>query len=184
MKSLFLVLLIANLTAGAWLLLQEPVGVVREPGRMDLQIEQGRVRILGEAEVSKAKQKADSDAAASAAAATAAATASGGTPATPATPAPTAPTATPQDAGAAPMEVPLASCIDIGPFTSEAAMRRIRTRLATAGLTDHLSTSTTDKVTRLRITGVDAAGETQIHLILKDFARQALSHCSENPAAR
>ena len=177
MKSLFLVLLIANLAAGAWLLLQEPVGVVREPGRMDLQVEQGRVQILSEAQVAKIKQKADSDAAASADAAAAAASSSapGAAPAASATPAALATAA---------VELPLASCIDIGPFASEGAARKFRARLATAGLSEHLSTNTADKITRLHITGVDAAGEAQIHAILGDFPKQEITHCTDSPPAR
>lgn len=176
MKSLFLVLLIANLAAGAWLLLQAPVGVVREPGRMDLQLEQGRVRVLGEAEVAQLRQKAQSDAAAAeVAAGAAAATATALTQ----TPAGTATAA----GGAAGVEMPLASCIDIGPFGAESATRKIRARLAAAGLTEHVSTATTDKVTRLRITGVDAVGEAQVHLILRDFPRQEMNHCVEAAAA-
>lgn len=178
MKSLFLVLIVANLTAGAWLLLQEPVGVVREPGRMDLQLEQGRVQILTEAQMLKAKQKADSDAAAAAAAAGTAAATPGGTATATAAPATAA-----GSASAPAVEVPLASCIDIGPFASEAATRKVRARLATAGLGDHLSTTTADKVTQLHITGVDAAGEAQIHDILHDFSKQEISHCFEAPPA-
>jgi len=178
-KSLFLVLLIANLTAGAWLLLQAPVGLVREPGRMDLQIDQGRVRILGEAEVARTRQKAASDAAQIAAAELAAGTAPGPAGAPAADSAPASGTV-----GAAPVEVPLASCIDIGPFASETATRKFRARLASAGLAEHVAASTVDKLTRLRITGVDDAGEAKVQLILRDFAKQELNHCSEAPAAR
>jgi len=172
MKSLFYVLIIANLAAGAWLLLQAPVGVVREPGRMDLQMEQGRVRVLGDAEVARLRQKAQSDAAAAEAA-----TSTAAAPATP--PAPAA-----AGAGAPALELPLASCIEIGPFGTESAARKIRARLAAAGLTEHVSTATTDKVTRLRITGVDAVGEAQVHLVLRDFPKQEMNHCTEAPASR
>jgi len=178
MKTLFIVLLVANLTAGAWLLLQSPVGVVREPGRTELQIEPGRVRILGEAEVAKARQKAAIDAAQSAAADPAPGTPGAISGASPAAAAPAAATA-----AASPVEVPQASCIELGPFASEAAARKIRARLAAAGLADHVSTSTNDKVTRLRITGVDDAGEAKVQLILRDFAKQELTHCSDAPAS-
>jgi hypothetical protein len=164
MKSFFFALLLANLVAGAWLWLQAPVDVVREPGRMDLQIEPARIRVLSEAEVAGLRQKAQSDAAKAA-------------------PPPQAPAAVPAAAAPAVADLPLASCIDIGTFGSEAATKKIRSRLNAAGLGERLAVSTADKITRLRITGVDPAGEAQVHVILHDFPKQEMTHCDEAPAA-
>jgi hypothetical protein len=162
MKSFFLALLLANLVAAAWLWLQAPVDVVREPARMDLQIDPGRVHVLSDAEVARLRQKAESDAARAAA--------------------PPPPASAPAPAPA--MELPLASCIDIGSFASEGATRKIRGRLGTAGLADRLAVVTADKITHLRLTGVDAAGEAQLHVILRDFPKLEMLHCSEAPAAQ
>jgi phage-related tail fiber protein len=177
MKTAVLALVLANLVAGAWLLLGTPVDVVREPGRIDQQVNAAGLRVLTEAEFARKRDQARIEsAAASAPAANAAAAAAAPPAATPAA----APVAPP----AASVELPLASCIDIGPFASDPATRKFRTRLAAAGLGDHLASGTVDKVTRLRITGADAAAETQVHLILRDFPKLEMSHCSEAPPAR
>jgi hypothetical protein len=164
MKRLFLALLLANLVAGAWLLLEAPMDVLREPGRMDLQLEQGRVRVLSPAEVARKRDKAQNEAA---------------PPPPAAAPIPVAP-----PAAAPSVELPLASCIDIGTFTSESATKKIRARLSSAGLGEHVATITADKITRLRITRVDAAGEAQIHLLLHEFPKQEMVHCSEPPGGK
>ncbi len=175
MKTALFVLVLGNLVAGAWLLLGTPVDVVREPGRIDQQVNAARLRVLTEAEFARKRDQARMESAAATAPAANAAAA--------APPAPT-PTAAPVAPPAASLDLPLASCIDIGPFASDPATRKLRARLATAGLGDHLASSTADKVTRLRITGADAAAETQVHLILRDFPRLEMSHCSEAPPAR
>lgn len=170
MRTLFLVLLIADLLAGGWLWLQGPVDQVREPGRLELQVEPGRVRVLTEAELARLRLKAESDAAAQ--------VSGQATAPAPAVAAPAAESPAPTTAGG---ELPLASCVDIGDFPSEAAARKLRTRLAAAGLDGHVATATSDKLTRLRITELDAAGEAQLHAILRDFPKQELTHCSEAP---
>ena len=53
MKAFFFLLLAANVFLGAWLLLGEPVDSVREPGRMQLQIEPGRFRVLSDADLAR-----------------------------------------------------------------------------------------------------------------------------------
>ena len=163
MKAAFLALLLANMVAGAWLLLGTPVDVVREPGRVDLQVEPARLRVLTDAEFARKRDLAQSEAIAAMEAKGAAAAAATATAAIP--------------------EMPLASCIDIGTFTSEAGARKLRTRLTAAGLGDRLS-ATTDSDTHLHLTGLDAASEAQIHQILRDFPKLEIVHCSDAAAAR
>jgi hypothetical protein len=187
MKAVFFTLLLGNIVAGAWLLLGAPVDVVREPGRMDLQVDPGRLRVLSEAEFARKREQAQSAAAAASAETTGAGANGTNTPPgvaeTPAAPQ-AAPPASQPPAPAAALALPLASCIDIGSFASEAATRKIRTRLASAGLGERSAVLTVNNSTRLHITGVDAAGEAQIHLILHDFPKQEMSHCSEPPAPK
>jgi len=163
-KSVFFLLLAACLAVGAWTLLEGPVDVAREPARMGLQIEPARFHVLGEADLARMRAQAEH------AAATVAAT---GAP-------PVA--APPAAAPAAAVELPSASCVEIGVFAAEAAARKARTRLAALGIGEHLSMTTTDHATRLHITGVDSALEARIHEVLKDFPKQELAHCVEPPA--
>jgi hypothetical protein len=177
MKTAVFALVLANLVAGAWLLLGTPVDVVREPGRIDQQLNAARLRLLTEAEFARKRDQARIESAAATASAANAAAATAAPPATTPTAAPVAPPA-------ANLDLPLGSCIDMGPFSSDPATRKLRARLAAAGLGGHLASSTVDKVTRLRITGADAAAEVQVHLILRDFPKLEMTHCSEAPPAR
>ncbi len=69
MKSLFAFLLAANLGLAAWLYLGQPADLVREPGRLELQIEPERFHLLSDAELARRRSQAQSAAAALAAAA-------------------------------------------------------------------------------------------------------------------
>lgn len=161
MKALFFLLLTANVLVGAWLLLGEPVDSVREPGRLQLQIEAGRFHLLSDADLARTRQKAERTAAVAAVAAAAAAAA--------ATPRIEPPAANP----------PSSSCVEIGNFPSDSAAKKARARLAAIGLADRTSASTVNHLTRLRVTGVDPATEAQIDEILKDYPKQQLAHCAE-----
>lgn len=163
MKALFLLLLTANAFLGAWLFLGGPLDVVREPARMDLQIESNRFRLLSDADLARLRSQAERSAAASAAASA---------PVT--TPRPDAPAAQP----------PLLACVEIGNFPSDGAAKKARARLAAIGLADRTSSSTVGRATRLRVTGVDAATEARIDEILKDYPKQRLEHCAETASAR
>ncbi len=168
MKSLFLALLAATLGTAAWLALQGPVDVVREPARLERQLAADQFRLLSEADGARLR----SDAARKAAAASSAAAAA------PAT------AAAPGDAAARGDDMPVASCIDIGGFASESATRKLHARLVAAGLGDRTTVIGADKTVILHLTGVDAAAEARIHAILKDFPHQEMIHCAEVPAAR
>jgi hypothetical protein len=158
MKALFLALLAANLAIGIWLLLAGPTDTVREPGRVDLQIDPDRFHLLSDADVARLRGQAERKAAA------------------------VAPAATPRaDAPAA--NVAATSCVEIGGFPSESAASKLRGRLADIGLGDRTSSITVDHATRLRISRLDAAAKLQIDKILKDFPKQQLERCAEAPGA-
>jgi hypothetical protein len=209
MKRLFVLLLAANLALGAWLLLGDPVDMVREPARMALQIDPGRFHVLSDADAARLRTQADAAAAAGAAAAAAAPApdsapddaakaasdksasdrsandkAGADSPDAARPDAPRADRAAADSAHAEPAGAPSPGCIELGDFASESAARKARARLAEIGPEEHLSLSTSDKSTRLRMTGVDAALELKIQRVLKDFPRQRLSHCSDPAAAR
>jgi hypothetical protein len=147
MKGFFFVLLAANLAAGAWLLLGDPVDIVREPARAGLQIAPERFRVLSEADLALLRSQAERNAAAATAA-------------------------------AAPVDAPLADCVEIGDFASEAAARKARARLAAGGVGQPIAIGTLDHATRLRIAGVDPETEVRIDQVLKDYPRQQLVHCT------
>jgi hypothetical protein len=177
MKVLTLFLLAANLALGAWLLLEGPVDIVREPARAGLQIGADRLRVLSDADLARQRAQAERTAA-SAAAALAAANA-----------APIAAAASGAAvASVAPIDVPAAGCIEIGAFASEAAAARLRTRIATLGLGEHttmaIATNVPGPFVRLRVSGIDAAGEGRIQHVLKDFPKQELAHCIEGGVGR
>jgi len=206
MKRLFVLLLAANLALGAWLLLGDPVDMVREPERMALQIDPGRFHVLSDADAARLRTQADAASAAAAAAAPApgsapddASKAGGDTPAkdkagadspdaaksdATSPDAPRADRAAGDGARAEPAAAPSPGCIELGDFASESAARKARARLAEIGPEEHLSLSTSDKSARVRMTGVDAALELKIQRVLKDFPRQRLTHCSDPAAAR
>jgi hypothetical protein len=164
MKALFSLLLAANVFLGAWLLLGEPVDSVREPGRMQLQIEPGRFRVLSEADFARLRGQAERAAAAAAA-----------LPVVPAPPKVDVPVVA---------DLPSLSCVEIGDFPSEGAAKKTRARLATIGLADKTSMSTVNHATRLRVSGIDAAAEAKIHEILKDYPKEQLEHCAGVSSAR
>jgi len=168
MKTFFSLLLAANVFLGAWLLLGEPVDSVREPGRMQLQIEPGRFRVLSDADFARLRGQAERSAAAASATASAAAAA-------PAAPKADVPLVA---------DLPSLSCVEIGNFPSEGAAKKARARLASLGLADKTSASTVNHATRLRVSGIDAAAEAKIQEILKDFPKQQLEHCAEVSSAR
>lgn len=156
MKNFLYLLLLANVAAAAWLVLEPPIDVVREPGRSEQQLAPGSFHLLSDAEVAQRRSDAERKAAAIASAAVASAV---------------------PPAAAPPVELPLASCVDISGFASEGATKKLRARLAAAGLGDKVNA--TDKPPRLRLTGLDSAGEAQLHAILKDFPHQEMNHCTE-----
>ncbi|SPE25662.1 exported hypothetical protein [Burkholderiales bacterium] len=160
MKAFFFLLLAANVLLGAWMLLGEPVDSVREPGRMQLQIEPGRFRVLSDADLARLRGQAERNAAAAVAAA----------------PVPKA------DVAAA--ERPSVTCVEIGNFPSESAAKKARARLAAIGLADRTSASTVNHAMRLRVSGIDAATEAKIDEILKDYPKQQLEHCTEVSSAQ
>jgi len=162
MKAFFFLLLAANLGLGTWLLLGEPVDSVREPGRMELQIEPGRFRVLRDADLGRLRGQAAHTAAAAAALAAAAV----------------------PKAEIAAAERPSLSCVEIGNFPSESAAKKLRARLAAIGLTDRTSAGTGNRATRVRLSGIDAASEAKIDEILKDFPKQQLEHCAEAASAQ
>ena len=169
MKKVFLSLLAACVAAFLWLVLQGPVDVVREPGRIDQQLSADQFRLLTEADAARLRAEAERKAAAA-------------PPAAP--PASAAPEPVPPSPPAATEDLPLASCVDIGSFASDGAARKLRNRLAGVGLAERTSVRTVDKATHLRLTGIDAAAEVLIHEILKDFPHQEMVHCSEAAPAR
>jgi len=154
MKPLFILLLLANLVAAAWLFLGDPVDMVREPGRLALQIDPARFHIVSDEEVARQRKRSESEAAANANVSTSA---------------------------PAPVDLPLAACVEIGGLSSEAAAKKMLARLASLGLGDRTSILPGERNTRLRITGIDAAMEAQIHALLKDFPKQDLAHCIGQP---
>ncbi|HYB50017.1 MAG TPA: hypothetical protein VED47_02800 [Burkholderiaceae bacterium] len=159
MKSLLLALLTANAVVGAWLLLSGPLGVTREPQRMELQIAPNDLRVLNEADLARLRTQAERAAAAS-------------------TPSPT-PKPEP-----VPVETPSLACVEIGNFPSEASAKKARARLAAIGLSERTTLTTAAHATRLRVTGVDAATEARIDEILKDYPKQQLEHCKQAVGAR
>lgn len=180
MRTFFVLLLAADLAIAAWLGFGTPPDMLREPGRVDLQIAPERFRILTDAELARRRQQSAAAATTAAStAASAAAVAVGGNP-MPATSA-NAPVASRDDA--TPPDLPSPACVEIGDFAQEAAARKVRARLVEAVPEEHISTTTVDKLTRLRVTAVTASIESRLDRILKDFPRQHLSHCAEPAAA-
>jgi len=161
MKALFVVLLTANAVVGAWLYLSGPLDVMREPARMELQIDANKIRLLSDADVARMHSLAERTAALNA-------------------------TAAAPKLEVLPMERPSPStaCVEIGNFPSEATAKKARARLAAIGLSERTSASTVGHATRLRVTGVDAATEARIDEILKDYPKQRLEHCAETASAR
>jgi len=162
MKSFLVLLLLGNLVAAAWILFEPPVDVVREAARSEQQIAPGSFHLLSDAEVAQRRAEAERKAAAAAAAASAAAASLA-----------TVPVA----------DLPLASCIDILGFSSEAATKKLRARLAAASLVARVDSASGDKPLHLRLTGLDGPAELQVHALLKEFPRLELSHCAEAPAS-
>ncbi len=68
MRTLFLLLVVGNLAAAAWLFLGDPVDMVREPGRLALQIEPERFHVRSEQDVQRQRASAEKEAASAAAA--------------------------------------------------------------------------------------------------------------------
>ena len=159
MKALFVVLLTANAVVGAWLYLSGPLDEMREPARMDLQIDASKIRLLSDADLARMRSQAERPAPANATAA-----------------APKLETPT--------VEPTSTACVEIGNFASEAAAKKARARLAAIGLSDRTSANTVGRTTRLRVTGVDAITQVRIDEILKDFPKQRLEHCAETASAR
>lgn len=152
MKTLFFVLLVLNLALGGWLWLGGPVDTIREPGRLGLQVVPEAFKPLTDAELARMRGQAEHEAAL-AAARTAAATA----------------------AAAAPTELPQGDCVLILNLSSEGAARKLRARLAEAGLGDRIANES--EFHRLRVTGVDGAAEERIHQVLREYPKLALEHC-------
>jgi len=157
MKALFLALLAANFAIGIWLLLAGPMDTVREPGRVDLQIDPDRFHLLTDADLARLRGQAERKAAVAAGAA-------------PRTDAPAA-------------NVAAASCVEIGDFPSDSAAGKVRGRLADIGLGDRTSSITVDHATRLRISRLDAAAKMQIDKILKDSPKLQLERCADAQGA-
>jgi len=150
MKTVLIVLLALNLTIGAWLLTYGPVDVLREPGRMNLQILPGQFKLLTDADLVQLRKRLASEESAA------------GAPA----------------ASAESVELPQADCLLIGEFPSEAAARKMRSRIADLGLGDKVSNDSSEAGSwRLRVTGVDASAEARIQHLLKDHPKLALEHC-------
>jgi len=160
MKVLFALLLCAALALGAWLYVEGPSSTHREPARLALQIDAARVRPLSDADLARLRSQAEH------AAALAAATAA------PA-PAPTASAA----------ELPSPACLDVGGFASEAAARKLRTRLGGLGLADKISGSGADAGTRLRISGLDGPAQVQVHALLREYPKLEATHCVDTGTA-
>jgi hypothetical protein len=122
-RTIFLVLLALNLALFGWVRgLYGDTSPGREPLRLEQQIAADRIHVLTEAEVKDAERRAaDAKASASAAAAAAAASA------------------------AAAAESVAAACIEIGEFTGEGQLVRLRERLAGLKLTDRASEETRDR---------------------------------------
>ena len=83
-----------------------------------------------------------------------------------------------------PVEAPSTACVEIGNFPSEAAVKKVRARLAAIGLSDRTSVNTLGRAPRLRVTGVDALTQARIDEILKDYPKQRLEHCAQAASAR
>jgi hypothetical protein len=117
MRKLFLVLLALNLALFGWLrgLLGTPVGEGREPARLEQQIAAERIRVLTDAEVREVEKRASEKKAAP-----------------PPPPAPPPPEAA-------------ASCVELGEFTGEAQLARLREKLAQLKLTDRASEQTRER---------------------------------------
>ncbi len=148
MKTLFATLLALNLSVGGWLLLYGPVNIVREPGRIGMQVVPEQFRLLSDADVARLRSQADKEAAAMA----------NGT-----APAPT-------------VDLPQTDCVLI-PNLSPATARKLRARLAEAGLSNRITGESENQKDRLRITGIDEATEQRIHQVLKEFPKLNLEHC-------
>ncbi len=157
MKALFLALLAVNLAIGIWLLLAGPTDTVREPGRVDLQIDPDRFHLLTDADLARLRGQAERKAA-------------------------VAPTAA-QRTDAPGADVAAASCVEIGNFPSDSAAGKVRGRLADIGLGDRTSSITVEHATRLRISRLDAAAKLQIDKILKDFPKLQMERCADAPGA-
>ncbi len=159
MKSSFVVLLTANAVVGAWLFLSGPLDVMREPARMELQIDTDKIRVLSDADLTRMRTQAERIAAANTAA--------------------IAP-----KLEVSPVEPPSTACVEIGNFPSEAVAKKARARLAAIGLSERTSANTAGHTIRLRVTGVDAATEARIDEILKDYPKQRLEHCADTATSR
>jgi hypothetical protein len=157
MKALLALLLGVNLAAGAWLWLGGPIDMVREPGRLQLQVLPELFQPLTDAEVAGQRSQAAEKEKAAAAAASAAAAA----------------------AVPAPIDLPMADCVWILNLSNDAAARKLRSRIAEAGLGGRVSLIAdpeTQKL-RLRISGLDASDEDQLHQLLKESPKLVLEHC-------
>jgi hypothetical protein len=164
MKALFVVLLTANVVVGAWLFLSGPVDVMREPARMDLQVDAGKIRLLSDAELARMRSQAERT------------TSTNAIPAAPKVEAP--------KVEAPAVQASSTACVEIGNFASEAAAKKARARLAAIGLSDRTSANTAGRTIRLRVAGVDAATQARIDEILKDYPKQRLERCAEATSAR
>ena len=158
MKVLFALLLCAALALGAWLYVEGPSSTHREPARLALQIDAARVRRLSDADLARLRSQAEH------AVALAAATAA---------PTPTASAA----------ELPSPACLDVGGFATEAAARKLRTRLGGLGLVDKISGSGADAGTRLRISGLDGPAQVQVHALLREYPKLEATHCVDTGTA-
>jgi hypothetical protein len=127
--------------------------MVREPGRIGLQVAPERFRSLTDADVARMHSQAESAAAAAALA--------------------NAPAA----AAPPPVELPQTDCVLIVNFTSESAARKLRARLSESGISDPIAVESQDQKSRLRVNKVNAATEERIHQLLKEFPKLALEHC-------
>src|SRR5271169_2619387 len=118
MRTLFLLLVLLNLALFGWL--RGMFGAVpvigREPGRLDQQIAAERMRVLTDREVQQLRHRAGEPSAAA------------------------APVAVAPAAALAPEA--LAPCLQIGDFTSEAPLTRLRQKLSEFKLADHASEQT------------------------------------------
>jgi hypothetical protein len=57
MRTILVLLLAANLLVGAWIAWGDPQDGAHEPQRLARQVEPGRLRLLGDAEFKRARQK-------------------------------------------------------------------------------------------------------------------------------
>jgi hypothetical protein len=159
MKTLFFILLALNLALGAWLWLGGPVDEVREPTRVGLQVVPEQFRPLTDADLSRMRSQAEKAAAATA----------------------NTQAQTPAPAPVAPLDLPQTDCLLIVNFSSEAAARKLRTRLSESGVGGLIAVETQNQKNRLRVTGSNAATEDRIQQALKEFPKLALEHCIGAP---